>query len=156
MLERHHDVVKAAFVFRDPDSDELAIEAGIGITADGLAGPVPDRRRGSSGASCRARKPIVVPDVTREPLFLNRAGPTPEPAGDGDELRLARRSSMAARPSVRSASSSSCRQDRELRGARAVPRDRRGMTAQAVKADRIRRVGAAAAARREHAISGSS
>ena len=33
MLERHHDVVKAAYVFRDPDTDELTIEAGIGMTA---------------------------------------------------------------------------------------------------------------------------
>src|SRR5687768_6783473 len=72
MLERHHDVVKAAFVFRDPDTDELAIEAGIGITADGLRA----RYRigeGIIGRVVQSAKPIVVPDVSREPLFLNRA-----------------------------------------------------------------------------------
>ena len=72
MLERDHDVVKAAFVFRDPDSDELVIEAGIGITADGLRA----RYRigeGIMGRVVQSAKPIVVPDVSREPLFLNRA-----------------------------------------------------------------------------------
>jgi Nif-specific regulatory protein len=72
MLERHHDVVKAAFMFRDPDTDELAIEAGIGIPADGMRARY-KLGEGIVGRVVQSARPIVVPDVSREPLFLNRA-----------------------------------------------------------------------------------
>ena len=71
-LERHHDVVKAVFAFRDPDTDELSIEAGIGITADGMRSRY-KLGEGIIGRVVLSAKPIVVPDVSREPLFLNRA-----------------------------------------------------------------------------------
>ncbi len=72
MLERHHDVVKAAFVFRDPDTEELYIEAGIGITAEGMRSRY-KLGEGIIGRVVLSKKPIVVPDVSKEPLFLNRA-----------------------------------------------------------------------------------
>ena len=72
MLERHHDVVKAVFAFRDRDTDELAIEAGIGITAEGMRSRY-KLGEGIIGRVVLSAKPIVVPDVSREPLFLNRA-----------------------------------------------------------------------------------
>jgi Nif-specific regulatory protein len=72
MLERHHDVVKAAFLFRDPDTDELYIEAGIGITAEGMRSRY-KLGEGIIGRVVQSAKPIVVPDVSKEPLFLNRA-----------------------------------------------------------------------------------
>jgi len=71
MLERHHDVVKAAFMFRDPETDELVIEAGIGIPADGMRARY-KLGEGIIGRVVQSAKPIVVPDVSREPLFLNR------------------------------------------------------------------------------------
>ena len=71
-LERHHDALKAAYVFRDPDTDELVIEAGIGITSDGLRSRYKPGE-GIIGRVVQSAKPIVVPDVSREPLFLNRA-----------------------------------------------------------------------------------
>ena len=87
MLERHHDVVKAAFVFRDPDTDELVIEAGIGITADGMRARY-KLGEGIIGRVVQSAKPIVVPDVSREPLFLNRASRRRSLQGHGAELRL--------------------------------------------------------------------
>ena len=71
-LERHHDALKAAYVFRDPDTDELVIEAGIGITSDGMRSRYKPGE-GIIGRVVQSAKPIVVPDVSREPLFLNRA-----------------------------------------------------------------------------------
>jgi len=72
MIERHHDALKAMFVFRDPDGDKLHIEAGIGITADGLRSRY-TVGEGIVGRVVQSAKPIVVPDVSHEPLFLNRA-----------------------------------------------------------------------------------
>jgi Nif-specific regulatory protein len=72
MLERQHDVVKAAFVFRDANTEELYIEAGIGITADGMRSRY-KIGEGIIGRVVQSARPIVVPDVSREPLFLNRA-----------------------------------------------------------------------------------
>jgi len=72
MLERQHDVLKAAFVFRDPNTDELFIEAGIGITAEGMRARY-SLGEGIIGRVVQSAKPIVVPDVSQEPLFLNRA-----------------------------------------------------------------------------------
>jgi Nif-specific regulatory protein len=72
MLERDHDMVKAAFVFRDANSDELYIEAGIGITAEGMRSRY-KLGEGIIGRVVQSAKPIVVPDVSQEPLFLNRA-----------------------------------------------------------------------------------
>jgi Nif-specific regulatory protein len=70
-LERDHDAVRAAFLFRDADTGELQIEAGVGIAADAMrvryrAG------EGIVGRVMQSGRPVVVPDVTREPLFLNR------------------------------------------------------------------------------------
>ncbi|MEO6526571.1 MAG: sigma 54-interacting transcriptional regulator [Gemmatimonadaceae bacterium] len=72
MLERHHDMVKAAFVFRDMNTDELYIEAGIGITAEGMRSRY-KLGEGIIGRVVQSARPIVVPDVSQEPLFLNRA-----------------------------------------------------------------------------------
>ena len=72
MLERQHDVVKATFVFRDATTEELYIEAGIGITAEGMRSRY-KIGEGIVGRVVQSAKPIVVPDVSREPLFLNRA-----------------------------------------------------------------------------------
>ena len=71
-LERYHDVLKAFFAFPDPDTHELYIEAGIGITADGMRARY-KLGEGIVGRAVQSAKVIVVPDVGREPLFLHRA-----------------------------------------------------------------------------------
>ncbi len=72
ILEQHHGMIRSAVTLLHDGSDELHIEAANGITADG------QRARykigeGITGRVVESGKYIVVPQVSREPLFLNRA-----------------------------------------------------------------------------------
>ncbi|HKS43071.1 MAG TPA: sigma 54-interacting transcriptional regulator [Blastocatellia bacterium] len=72
ILEQHHGMIRSTVTLLHDDSDELQIEAANGITADG------QRARykigeGITGRVVESGKHIVVPQVSREPLFLNRA-----------------------------------------------------------------------------------
>ncbi len=72
ILEQHHGMIRSTVTLLHDDSDELHIEAANGITADG------QRARykigeGITGRVVESGKHIVVPQVSREPLFLNRA-----------------------------------------------------------------------------------
>ena len=72
VLERHHQVVRSAVTLLDEDSRELAIRASTGLTADGQRA----RYRlgeGITGRVVDTGKPVVVPQVSKEPLLLNRA-----------------------------------------------------------------------------------
>ena len=72
MLERHHQVVRSAVTLLDEDTRELAIRASTGLTADGQRA----RYRlgeGITGRVVETGKPVVVPQVSQEPLLLNRA-----------------------------------------------------------------------------------
>jgi Nif-specific regulatory protein len=74
MLEQHHGMIRSAVMLLNEQSSELTIEAANGITADG------QRQRyrlgeGITGRVVESGKPIVVPQVSREPLFLHRAAP---------------------------------------------------------------------------------
>jgi Nif-specific regulatory protein len=85
ILERHHDVVRSAvtLLMEQPDAGgEIAIVASIGLTREG------QRARfrlgeGITGRVVATGKPIVVPQISREPKFLNRAA---ERARDGVEM----------------------------------------------------------------------
>src|ERR687883_1199841 len=72
ILEQQHSMIRSAVMLLHEDGDELTIEAANGITADG------QRQRyrvgeGIVGRVVESGKPIVVPQVSREPLFLHRA-----------------------------------------------------------------------------------
>ncbi len=72
VLERHHQVVRSAVTLLDEDTRELAIRASTGLTADGQRA----RYRlgeGITGRVVDTGKPVVVPQVSKEPLLLNRA-----------------------------------------------------------------------------------
>ncbi len=72
VLERHHQVVRSAVTVLDEDSGELVIRASTGLTADGQRA----RYRlgeGITGRVVETGKAIVVPQVSREPMLLNRA-----------------------------------------------------------------------------------
>jgi Nif-specific regulatory protein len=71
ILERHHGVIRAAVTLLD-EKNELQIEASIGITADGARARY-QLGEGITGRVVESGRPIVVPQVSREPLFLNRA-----------------------------------------------------------------------------------
>ncbi len=74
VLEKNHGAVLALVALKDAGSDEIAVEAAIGV-------PLPASRRGryKSGEGILGRvfesgRPVVVPQVSKEPLFLNRMG----------------------------------------------------------------------------------
>ncbi|MEN3336315.1 MAG: Nif-specific regulatory protein [Blastocatellia bacterium] len=74
ILEQQHGMIRSAVMLLNEATSELTIEAANGITADG------QRQRyrlgeGIMGRVVESSKPIVVPMVSREPLFLHRAAP---------------------------------------------------------------------------------
>jgi Nif-specific regulatory protein len=74
ILEQQHGMIRSAVMLLNEEKNELTIEAANGITADG------QRQRyrlgeGIMGRVVESGKPIVVPMVSREPLFLHRAAP---------------------------------------------------------------------------------
>ncbi|MFL6273709.1 MAG: sigma 54-interacting transcriptional regulator [Blastocatellia bacterium] len=74
ILEQQHGMIRSAVMLLHEEASELTIEAANGITADG------QRQRyrlgeGIMGRVVESGKPVVVPQVSREPLFLHRATP---------------------------------------------------------------------------------
>jgi Nif-specific regulatory protein len=77
ILGRHHGAVRSTVVLLDEQTGEVQVEA--------ASGAVPQGRRvryqigeGITGEVMATGKPIVVPRVSREPRFLNRAAERPE------------------------------------------------------------------------------
>lgn len=73
ILEEHHNVIRSSITVISEETGELHIEASNGLSAEG------QRARyllgeGITGRVVESGKPIVVPQVSREPMFLNRAG----------------------------------------------------------------------------------
>jgi Nif-specific regulatory protein len=73
-LEEHHGALSGSVALLDEKSGELAIEA-----ASGMAWQAARRTRyrvgeGITGRVVQSGKPVVVPRVSQEPLFLNRTG----------------------------------------------------------------------------------
>jgi Nif-specific regulatory protein len=73
-IEQSLGAVSATIALREGDSDELTVEAAVG------AGWQKARRahykpgEGITGRVLESGRPIIVPEVSREPLFLNRTG----------------------------------------------------------------------------------
>ena len=72
ILERWHGVIRSTFTFLQEDLKELHIEAAHGLTHDGRQVRY-NLGEGITGRVVESGKPIVVPQVSQEPLFLNRA-----------------------------------------------------------------------------------
>src|SRR5712692_1712662 len=67
-LERHHQVLRGAVTLLNDQSKELSIEASIGINTEGQRA----RYRlgeGITGRVAQSGRPVVVPQISREPLF---------------------------------------------------------------------------------------
>ena len=71
-LERYHGVVRGAVTLTDADAGDLYIEASIGLSAEGRKARYKPGE-GITGRVVQSGKPIVVPEISREPLFLHRA-----------------------------------------------------------------------------------
>ena len=73
ILKRDHGAVRSTVTLFREGTRELHIEASVGLSADGqraryLVG------EGVTGRVVETGRPAVVPQVSREPMFLNRAG----------------------------------------------------------------------------------
>jgi Nif-specific regulatory protein len=73
ILERHHGMIRGVVTLLNEETGELCIEAANGFTFDGQRARY-QLGEGITGRVVESGKPIVVPQVSREPLFLNRAG----------------------------------------------------------------------------------
>jgi len=71
ILEQRHGMFRSAVTLLNNDS-ELYIEASNGITADGQRARY-KLGEGITGRVVESGKPVIVPQVSREPLLLNRA-----------------------------------------------------------------------------------
>src|SRR5262250_1654492 len=72
-LKQRHSVIRGAVTLLDAKSQEIRVEVSTGLTD---AGRFTRYRLGEgiTGRVVETGKPIVVPKVSREPMFLNRAG----------------------------------------------------------------------------------
>src|SRR5215510_549114 len=73
ILKQRHGVVRGAVALLDARSSEIRVEVSAGLSD---AGKITRYRLGEgiTGRVVETGKPIVVPKVSREPMFLNRAG----------------------------------------------------------------------------------
>jgi Nif-specific regulatory protein len=71
ILEQDHGMIRSTVTLLNEGTDELHIEASNGITADGQRARY-KLGEGITGRVVESGKHIVVPQVSREPLFLNR------------------------------------------------------------------------------------
>ena len=73
VLKQRHNVIRGVIALLDAKSREIRVEVSTGLTE---AGRFARYRLGEgiTGRVVETGKPIVVPKVSREPMFLNRAG----------------------------------------------------------------------------------
>ncbi|MDQ3263673.1 MAG: sigma 54-interacting transcriptional regulator [Myxococcota bacterium] len=80
-LERHHGVIQGAVAVHDEEAQEIVLEASVGVSAEGRRARY-KVGEGITGRVVQTGKPIVVPQISREPLFLNRAFEVRPKAGE--------------------------------------------------------------------------
>jgi Nif-specific regulatory protein len=74
VLEEHHDARTGAVFLLEESTGELAVEAQVGMPAGQARKARYQPGEGITGRVAQTGKPIVVPQVSREPMFLNRTG----------------------------------------------------------------------------------
>src|SRR5258708_2623972 len=73
ILEESHGTLSGNIVLREEGGGELAVEAATGVAGSARAARY-QVGEGITGRVVQSGKPVVVPKVSREPLFLNRTG----------------------------------------------------------------------------------
>jgi Nif-specific regulatory protein len=79
LLSQHLGMNRGSITILNPEASEIHIEVAHGISA---AGKIKGRYRlgeGITGRVIESGKPIAVPDITTEPLFLSRTGARAKP-----------------------------------------------------------------------------
>jgi Nif-specific regulatory protein len=77
ILGKHHGAVRSLVVLQDEDTRDLHVEATDGLVTLGNKARYAIGE-GITGRVVQTAKPIIVPRVSKEPLFLNRAAERPE------------------------------------------------------------------------------
>ena len=72
ILGRHHGAVRSTVVMLDEDTGQLQVEASDGLDRPGYRISY-QLGEGITGRVVESGRPIVVPQISREPMFLNRA-----------------------------------------------------------------------------------
>src|SRR5262249_17746747 len=70
ILGRHHGAIRSTVVLLNENSGDVELEAAFGVTAKRVRYRVGE---GITGTVVQTGKPMVVPRVSREPMFLSRA-----------------------------------------------------------------------------------
>ncbi len=73
ILDRGHKMTPSMVTLLDTSSEELAIAVAHGLTSEGKRARY-HIGEGITGRVAQSGKPIIVPRVSQEPMFLNRAG----------------------------------------------------------------------------------
>jgi Nif-specific regulatory protein len=87
ILEQSHGTVSGSVILRDEDTGDLVVEAATGSSAQAARQARYRVGEGITGRVVQSGRPVVVPRVSREPLFLNRSGVFPKGrSGKEEEL----------------------------------------------------------------------
>ncbi|PYS64233.1 MAG: sigma-54-dependent Fis family transcriptional regulator, partial [Acidobacteria bacterium] len=73
-LGQDHGMVRSVVMLLDADTEELRVEASYGLDEGGARRIKYRIGEGITGRVVQTGKPIVVPQVSREPMFLDRLG----------------------------------------------------------------------------------
>ena len=73
ILGHRQGVVRSAVVLEEPDTGKLRVEASYGVTREGLLAEW-EMGEGITGRVVQTGKPVVVPQISQEPMFLHRTG----------------------------------------------------------------------------------
>ena len=73
ILAQRRRVLQASVVLKDPDSDKLQIAASEGLTAEGQRATWAIGE-GVTGRVVQTGRPVVIPQISLEPMFLHRTG----------------------------------------------------------------------------------
>src|SRR6266699_2096232 len=74
ILGRHHGMIRGAVMLLAEDTNELRIVASHGLDEDGARRVKYQMGEGITGRVAQTGKPVVVPQISREPMFLDRLG----------------------------------------------------------------------------------
>src|SRR4029453_10763951 len=74
ILSRQHGMMRGVVMLLDVDTNELRIVASHGLDEDGARRVKYQMGEGITGRVAQTGKPVVVPQISREPLFLDRMG----------------------------------------------------------------------------------
>ena len=74
ILEEHHGARSGTVALLDEQAGELGVEAAVGVSWQAARRARYKLGEGITGRVVQSGKPVVVPQVSREPLFLNRTG----------------------------------------------------------------------------------